>query len=73
MTEKELDLFDLATSLVAEPGTSPTQIVWCQLGDSGLLCDLSDNVPDDLCRHPLTPDATVSVDPAKDLAARDPC
>ena len=65
MAKEELDLFDLTTGLVAQAGTSAAQIVRCKLIDIRLSCSLFDDLPNDFGRHPVTPDSTVSVNPAR--------
>ena len=73
MAKKELDLFDLTTGLVAQAGTSAAQIVRCKLIHFRPPCSLFDDLPNDFGRHPVTPDSTVAVNPAKDFAVRNSC
>ncbi len=56
MTKQELDLLQFASSYVAQPRASPSQVVRRQLFDGSFRSELADNVPDDLLGHALTPD-----------------
>ena len=69
MPQKELDLLQLASRSVAEPSTSPTQIVRCQLGHTDALGGFFHYVPDRLFRHAISPCPSYFVDPAEQLSS----
>jgi hypothetical protein len=56
VAKQELDLLQFASSCVAQPRASPSQVVRRQLFDGSFRSELADNVPDDLLSHTLTPD-----------------
>src|SRR5262245_1432033 len=46
MAQRHLDLFELRSTLVREPGIGPPQIVWSEVGPSQLVGVLPQNKPD---------------------------
>jgi hypothetical protein len=55
MAEQELDLFQLASGNMTQPGARATKIVRRELGNAQLWCILLDNVPHDRLRDAVTP------------------
>ena len=56
MTEEKLDLVKFASGQMTETGTCASQVVRCQLVDSGSLGRPLDDLPEHLRRHALAPD-----------------
>ena len=76
--QKELDLLQLASRSMAEPGTGTPQIVRRQLGYADALGGFLHDVPNRLYRHPISPCPSYFVDPAEQqfalkLAVRKKC
>src|SRR5437870_8231196 len=63
--QKKLDLLQFPSGSVAEPSTSPTQIVRCQLRHAYASGGFLHNVPNRLYRHPVSPRSSYFVDPAE--------
>jgi hypothetical protein len=55
MTKEELDLLQLPSCRVAEPGASPAEVVWCQLVDSRSRGIFTDHVPDSFFGYAFPP------------------
>src|SRR5262249_31100814 len=71
MAEQKLDLFQLATSVVAQASTTPHQIMRSKIIHTDPLCAQSDGVPDDVLRQFAAPDVTVLADGAQQLPSCD--
>jgi hypothetical protein len=54
MTKQELDLFKLASGLVAKPGASSTEIMWSDYADAAVCSRFTNDGPNYLCCKPLT-------------------
>ena len=61
VAQQELNLLQFSSRYVAQPRTSPAQVVRRQLVDGSFRSELADNVPDDLLGHALTPHPPCSV------------
>src|ERR1700751_5401051 len=67
MPQEELDLFQLASRCMTEPGTGTSQIVRRQLRPSDALGGFLHNVPNRLHRHAISPCPSNFVDSAEKL------
>ena len=72
VTEKKLDLFQLAAGGMAQPRACSPQVMGSQLVDPGFLGELADNVPNNLFSHALTPSFPGPIHTAKNFARSDP-
>ena len=71
MAQQKLNLFQLASPRMAQPGTASPKIMWRQLVDSHFLGELLHDVPNDLVRHSLSPDSPCLTHAAKQLPVAD--
>lgn len=71
MAQQELNLFQLATAAVAELGTSPAQIMGCNMLQSRSLTACLYDVPDHVLRDAVAPNSSSSADRSEDPALRD--
>jgi hypothetical protein len=69
VSQKELDLVQLASRTVAESSTGPSQIVRRQLRHANALGRFFHNVPNRLHRHAISPCPSDFVDPAEQLSS----
>jgi hypothetical protein len=68
VSQKKLDLLQLASRRVAKPSTGPSQIVRCQLRHSDASGGFLYDVPNRFYCHPISPCPSYFVDPAKQLS-----
>jgi len=71
MAQQELDLLQLTTTPVAELGTSPAQIMRCNMLQSRPLTTCLYDVPDHILRDAVAPHFSRSADCSEDPALRD--
>ena len=71
VTEQELNLLNLATAVVAQLGTSSTQVVWCNVIQTCFATAIPDHTPHDILRDATPPDFSLAGDRSEDLAACD--
>jgi hypothetical protein len=69
VSQKKLDLLQLASRRVAKPSTGPSQIVRCQLRHSDASGGFLYDVPNRFYGHPISPCPSYFVDPAKQLSS----
>ncbi len=62
MTEQELNLFQLASCLMAQPRTGPSQVVRCDCWQTAAFRVSFHNCPDHLGRKAVSPDSACLVD-----------
>src|ERR1700689_2705713 len=72
MTKKELDLFQLSSSRVAEAGAGAPQVMRCQFVQSNPFCRILHDVPDGFLGHALTQNPPHLRHSTEDLASVDP-
>ena len=71
MAQQELDLFQLTTAAVAELGTSPAQVMRCNMLQSRPLTTCLYDVPDHVLRDAVAPHLPSSADRSENPAPRD--
>jgi hypothetical protein len=71
MTKKELDLFQLSSSRVAEAGAGAPQVMRCQFLQSNPFCRILHDVPDGFLGHALTQNLPHLRHATEDLTALD--
>jgi hypothetical protein len=72
MPEQKLDLFELSTCNVTEPGACATQIVGRNLLNTDRLGEVLNDVPDDLFCQPISPNDPALIDGAEETAGLSP-
>lgn len=72
MPQQELYLFQLATTDVAQLGTSSPQVVRCDMLQARSLTGGSDHVPDNILRDAKTPSLSRPPNSSKNPSLRDP-